>query len=377
VGPGDRVATTLPPGLAFAELVHALPRLGAVLVPLDPRAPAPARARLAVSRPLEGRPADVELRDTVDPTAVHSVIHTSGTSGTPVPVELTYANHHSSAMASAESLGVDPDDRWLCPLPLHHVGGLAVLLRSAIYGTTAIVHERFEMGRVRASLESGEATIVSLVPTMLARLREGGLRKAPELRAVLLGGGPIPSELLAWATEAGLPVRPTYGMTEAASQIATGSPGEPGARPLPGVELRIGKQGELLARGPMVSRGALAEDGWLHTGDTGRLDFDGRLYVEGRLKELIVTGGENVAPAEVEAALLEHPAVSDVGVVGRPDQEWGEAVTAYVVLSSPLEDGELIAHCRARLAPSKVPKRIDRVGRLPRNAAGKLLRDQL
>ncbi|MFN2617835.1 MAG: AMP-binding protein, partial [Thermoleophilaceae bacterium] len=146
VGEDDRVATTLPPGMVFVELLHALPRLGAALVPLDPRAPARVDARLVVEAPLEGPEADVPLRDRVDPQATHTVIHTSGSMGEPKPVRLSYANHAASAQASAQNLGVDPADRWLCPLPLHHVGGLAVLLRSAIYATTALVHERFDAG---------------------------------------------------------------------------------------------------------------------------------------------------------------------------------------------------------------------------------------
>jgi O-succinylbenzoic acid--CoA ligase len=146
---------------------------------------------------------------------------------------------------------------------------------------------------------------------------------------------------------------------------------------LPGVELRIGSQGEILARGPMIAAAELGDDGWLYTGDSGRLDMQGRLHVQGRLKELIVSGGENIAPAEVEAVLLEHPAVADAGVVGKPDREWGEAAVAFVVLSDVVQDGELLEHCRARLASFKVPKRIQERARLPRNAAGKLLRDRL
>jgi acyl-CoA synthetase (AMP-forming)/AMP-acid ligase II len=178
-----------------------------------------------------------------------------------------------------------------------------------------------------------------------------------------------------WALSAGLPLRLTYGMTEAASQIATAEPGARSATPLPGVELRIGSRGEILVRGPMVSADALAEDGWLHTGDRGTLDSDGRLTVEGRLKNVIVTGGENVAAEEVERVLLDHPAVADAAVVGLPDPEWGEAVTAFVVLREPAPDLE--AHARANLAAFKVPKRIEQVPGLPRNAAGKLLRDEL
>jgi o-succinylbenzoate---CoA ligase len=377
VGPGDRVATTLPPGLAFAEVLHALPRLGAVLVPLNPADPVRAGAALTVTAPVAGDEADVPLRDTVDPDAVHTVVHTSGTSGRPRPVELTYANHHASALASAENLGSAADDRWLGVLPLFHVGGLAVLIRSAIYATTAVLHGRFDAGRVRASLEAGEVTLASFIPTMLARLRGAGLRGTPRLRAALVGGGPVPGELLDWALVAGLPACPTYGMTETASQIVTARPGERSGRPLPGVELRIGGRGEILVRGPMVAPGALAADGWLHTGDRGRLDEDGRLHVDGRLKEIIVTGGENVAPVEVEEALLAHPAVRDAGVAGLPDPEWGEAITAFVVLSGEISPAALRAWSRERLAAHKVPKRIVVVPELPRNPAGKLLRDRL
>jgi o-succinylbenzoate---CoA ligase len=372
VGDGSLVATTLPPGRDFAELAHALPRLGAVLAPLDPRTPTRVDGQL-IDAPVRGEEAEVDLRDVVDPGEIHSIVHTSGTTGEPKPVELTYANHLASALASARNLGVESDDRWLCPLPLFHVGGLAVLLRSAIYGTTAVLHDVFDAAAVRDSLESGEATLASLVPTMLSRVRAAGLERAPKLRALLLGGGPIPAGLVEWAESIGLPVVPVYGMTETASQVVAGVPGEP----LPGVELGISGEGEILVRGPMVSAAALAADGWLHTGDSGTLDDAGRLTVTGRAKDLIVTGGENVAPAEVEAALLEHPAVSDAAVLGLPDPDWGEAVTAFVVLSDPATAEELIAHARERLAPFKVPKRVEQVAGLPRNPTGKLLRQEI
>jgi o-succinylbenzoate---CoA ligase len=365
VGPGDRVRVSHPPGVAFAELLHAVPRLGAVLEPVAPAEP---------PQPDLGQAeADVRLRATHDPDAVHTVIHTSGTTGEAKPVELTFRNHAASAAASADALGVDPADRWLCPLPLHHVGGLGVLIRSAINHTTAVLHERFDAERVKRVVEDGEVTLASLVPTMLVRLRDAGLRRAPGLRAIALGGGPIAPRLLEWAAETGIPVTPVYGMTETSSQVVAGSPG----RPLRGVELRIGADGEVLVRGPMVAPGALAPDGWLHTGDLGRLDEEGRLHVEGRLKELIVTGGENVAPLEVERALLAHPAVADAAVVGRPDPEWGEAIAAFVVTGHAASEDELRAWCRRRLAPHKVPKRIQIVDALPRNAAGKVVRGRL
>jgi o-succinylbenzoate---CoA ligase len=365
VGPGDRVTTTLPPGLAFCELLHALPRRRAVLVPLDPRgaaAPAPVGARRVGP-----------LVEEVDPEAVHSVIHTSGTTGEPRPVELTYANHAASAAASADALGVQADDRWLCPLPLHHVGGLNVLVRSAINRTTVVLHERFDAERVKAVLEAGDVSLASMVPTMLVRLRDAGLRRAPGLRAMALGGGPIPPGLLDWAAAAGIPVVPVYGMTETCSQVVAGSPG----RALRGVQLRVAGDGEILIRGAMVAPRAAGENGWLHTGDLGRLDQAGLLHVEGRKKELILTAGENVAPLEVERALLSHPAVADAGVAGLADEVWGEAVTAFVVLSAPVGSDELLAWCRERLDAFKVPKAVRVVDELPRNANGKLLRDRL
>ncbi len=294
-----------------------------------------------------------------DHSTAQSIVFTSGTTAEPRPVELSSANHEASARALGERLGLGPDDRWLACMPLHHVGGLAIVHRAAIFGSTLVMHERFEAGRVRDELAGGGITHVSLVPTMVARL---GRVRAPALRALLLGGGPIPADQLA----SDLPVVATYGMTETASAVATGVPGEP----LPGVELRIAEDGEILVRGPMVAGG-----GWLATGDLGRLDGDGRLTVEGRKADTIISGGENVAPARVEAALESHPGVIEAGVTGRPDPEWGEVVVAFVVGDVP--EGELLAHARERLARHELPKEVRYVSELPRNQAGKLLRARL
>ena len=397
VRPADRVATTLPAGVDFAALLHACARLGATFVPLPPSAPPAERIRLleaapprlVVEGPLASPEMDLAARAELDEHAPFTVIFTSGTTAAPSPVELTLANHFASARASAENLGVDPGDRWLCVLPPHHVAGLAILLRSAFYGTAAVVHERFEVAAVARDLAAGEATLASLVPTQLARLLDAGLDRPPALRAVLLGGGLVPRELLERATARGIPVLQTYGMTETASQVATlpawealdrGHEGSAG-RPLRGVELAVASDtGEILVRGPMVAASELAADGWLHTGDRGRLDADGYLWVEGRLDETIVTGGENVSAVEVEDALLSHPAVSEAAVVGRPDPEWGEAVTAYVVLDGAAEsprDEDLVAHVRRSLAPHKVPKRVHRMNGLPRTELGKVARARL
>jgi O-succinylbenzoic acid--CoA ligase len=259
-------------------------------------------------------------------------------------------------------------------MPLTHVGGLSIPIRSAIYGTTAVLHGRFDTEAVLNELmdPGRRITLVSLVPTMLARLLDAGLERPPTLRWVLLGGGPIPPGLLSRAENAGVPVAPTYGMTEACSQIATFG------WALPGVEIQT-QDGEVLVSGPIVSAGAVSADGWLHTGDLGRFDERGRLVIVGRKSDTIVSGGENVAPAEVEAVLLEHPAVADAAVHPRPDPEWGEAVVATVVLRDGLEatPEELKAHCATRLAGFKVPKAVSFTSGLPRTQSGKLLRRQL
>lgn len=385
---GDRVATTLPAGGEFVGLVHAVSKLGAVLVPINTRLTDAERrwqiedcgARLVVSEPLCGPERDAELLEEVDPHRPHSILYTSGTSSQPKPVVLTYSNFLASAKASQSNLGVVADDRWLCVLPLFHIGGLSILIRSVIAGTAAVVHERFDPDRVVSALESGEVTLASFVATMLRRLQSAGLKSAPRLRAALLGGGPVPRDLLAWAERAGLCVVQTYGMTETCSQVATLSPSEAhsatGAcgRPLEGARIEISNRGEILVSGAMVSQKALSGDGWLHTGDRGFFDQRGLLHVEGRLSDVIVTGGENVACQEVEQALSVHPQVADACVVGRSDPHWGEVIVAYLVCSAELTDTQVYRHCREHLASYKVPKALERVDSLPRNSQGKLLR---
>jgi len=345
--------TTNPAGIDFAVELHAAWLSGGAIMPQQPGTD-PVRC---------AAPDDL-------PDRTLAVMQTSGTTGEPRPVCLTRAHFEESARASAFALGVEPDDRWLCCLPVHHVGGLSIFTRSALYGTTVYAEPRFDAARVKDLLEAGEVTMVSLVPTMLIRLRERGFERAPNLRTILLGGGSIPDELFEWAVGAGLPVRATYGMTETCSQIATADVGARLARPLPGAEMAIAGDGEILVRGPMV-----AADGWLHTGDRGSLTRDGRLEVQGRMDDLIVTGGENVAAQEVEAVLLAHPGVSDAAVIGVEDAEWGRAVTAFVVATATVPD--IDAHVRAHLPGFKAPKRIIQVEELPRTASGKVWRAQL
>jgi len=406
--PGDRVGVVASSGLDTVLLVHAVPRVGAVLVPLSARATETEVAAQAadagvrtVLREAPEAPGAAAGVDGFELDAVHSVVYTSGTSGCPKGVVLTFGNHLWSALGSALTLGHAADDRWLACMPLHHVGGLAILLRSVICGAGVVLHDRFEPERVLAEVEHGGVTHVSLVPTMLHRLLAacGGGSFPPGLRCALVGGGPLPPTLLEAAVAAGVPVAPTYGLTEAASQVATLPPGETAsgavrARPLPFTEVRIagdpppGAAGEILVRGPTVTPGywgrpgetaAALADGWLHTGDVGFLDGGGWLHVLDRRDDLIVTGGENVAPAEVEAVLRSHPGVEDAGVVGLPDPEWGQRVAAAVVLEPGAgpSDAELAAFCHTLLSGIKAPTVWRRVAALPRTESGKLTRSNL
>ncbi|HWF73977.1 MAG TPA: AMP-binding protein [Solirubrobacteraceae bacterium] len=379
VSPGDLVGLSLPAGEDFAAALHGCLLLGASAVPVDLRlAPAERETRLEgaaanIEQPLDGPPLAGIGSHRAD--AVATVMHTSGSTAAPKRVSLTYGNWLWNALGSAVALGLDPQERWLCPMPLAHVGGLSILLRSTVYATTVVLPGRFDVEEVGRELSDPERriTLVSLVPTMLARLLDAGLEHPPTLRWALLGGGPIPPALIERARAAGVPVASTYGMTEACSQIATRG------WPLTGVELRVAGDGELLVRGPTVAPGALAPDGWLHTGDLGALDERGRLTVIGRRADTIVTGGENVAPAEVEAVLLEHEAVAEAAVHARADPEWGERLVASVVLREGAEASpeELRTHCTGRLASFKVPKAVEFTDALPRTANGKLLRGQL
>jgi o-succinylbenzoate---CoA ligase len=382
---GDRVAIALGPSVAFCVALHACLRLGAVAVPVDVRARAAERAAvtagaaLVVDGPLDAPPADVALRDTIDLGAPAVVVHTSGTTAAPRAVELTAGNWLWSALGSAVALGLDPAERWLCALPLAHVGGLSVILRSAICATTALVHERFDTERVLAELARPDGpTLVSLVPTTLRRLLDAGLERPPALRWALLGGAPVPDALLERAAAAGVPVAPTYGLTEACSQVTT-----LGA-PLFCTRVRLAADDEILVSGPTVAPAAAcaperSELGRpvLHTGDLGAWDADGTLRIVGRKADTIVSGGENVAPAEVEAVLEAHPLVAEAAVHGRPDAEWGEAVVATVVPPDGVAEEELLAWCAARLAGPKVPKEIAFADALPRTRSGKLERRSL
>jgi o-succinylbenzoate---CoA ligase len=260
-----------------------------------------------------------------------------------------------------------------------------------------ILHGGFDPEQVNRALDREGVTLVSVVATMLARLVDGRTATYPnELRLALLGGGPAPWSLIEEARALGIPVAPTYGLTEAASQVTTLLPHEvplkPGSAgsPLPQAEVRIeiggdaqaaGIEGEIAIRTSTIMQGYLGrdpqpQDGWFRTGDIGRMDEDGYLTVLDRRDDLIVSGGENVYPAEVEAALATHPAVLEAAVVGLPDERWGSVPIAVIVIrqGDPVRDEDILAWAGEALARYKRPRRIIRVEHLPRTAAGKLLR---
>jgi O-succinylbenzoic acid--CoA ligase len=412
VAPGELVAVHLPNGYDYFVLIHALMRLRAVLVPLNTRLAAPelawqladCRPRLLVRRSLalaididqwelpdlaadpptgSAEPADI------DPEAVQAVVYTSGTTGRPKGAMLTYGNHWASAVASSLNLGHHLDDRWLLVLPMFHVGGLSIVMRGVINGTAAVVPDAFDEAAVSRILDEERITLVSWVSDMLRRVLAVRTVDFPaHLRVALLGGGPVPLPLLQQASQRGLRVVQSYGLTETASQVVALAPEDAlshlgaSGRPLPGNRIRIAPNGEILIRGPSVMKGYLHHpgalaDGWLHTGDVGEIDADGMLRVLARREDLIVRGGENVYPAEIESALAEHPAVIESGVAGVPDARWGQSPVAFVHARAPVSEAELIAFLRERLAGYKVPVRIHLTGPLPRNAAGKLLRSAL
>jgi O-succinylbenzoic acid--CoA ligase len=359
------VAVRLPPPEA-ADAVRAAWDAGRPVAPLDPFAPEPEIARaLAAVRPDKPVHPDVA-----------AVVTTSGTAGAPRAVELTWAGLEASATAVSSALDVHPGDRWLCCLPLHHVAGLAVLARSWATGVPVTVVAPFDPDDTAAA---ADATLVSLVPTQMARLLDAGADLS-RFRRILVGGAPVPDRLRAPSN-----VVTTYGLTETWGGVVHDG------IPLPGADIRLAtSDNEVQVRGPMVMRGyrldpeataaAFTADGWLRTGDAGAWEREGRLRVVDRLRDLIITGGVNVSPTEVEAVLARHPAVADVCVAGRADPDWGERVVAYVVAadaSHPPRLDDLRAFARDHLAPAKLPRQLVVLDRIPRTPGGKALRRQL
>ena len=337
---------------------------------------------------------------------VCTVMYTSGTTGNPKGVMQTYGNHWWSAVGSALNLGFIDRDCWLCSVPLFHISGFSILMRGVIYGMSIVLHESFNVEKTLEDIKQKQVTIMSIVGTTLTRMVEGlnGTRLPNHFRCMLLGGGPAPLPLLQACIDKEIPVFQTYGMTETASQIVTLAPeyslskiGSAG-KPLFPAQIKIvtedgqvakpGDGGEIVVKGPNVTTGYLyrpdatnekLREGWLFTGDIGYLDGDGFLFVLDRRSDLIISGGENVYPAEIEAALLAHPEVGDAGVIGTEDANWGQVPIAFIVKidGSTLSEEELFQFCTERLAKYKVPKGFRFTAELPRNASKKLLRRRL
>lgn len=433
-----RVGLLLGTGLPFAELYFAVARAGGTVVPLNRQlddetlAAQAKRAGLdvivfdastepeAVSIAPDGVPvrctdgshstnaAALERGVGEDATTAEStagserlVLFTSGTTGEPKGVRLTLGNLVSSAVGSADRVGVDPADRWLVCLPMYHMGGLAPLLRSTLYGTTTVIQPGFDADETAMSIDDQDVTCVSLVPTMLKRMLDGGWHPPAHLRLVLVGGGPAPPALIKRCEKRGVPICPTYGATETASQVATALPetafehrGTVG-NPLRGITVSIldesgapcevGESGELAVDGPTVSPGYLDPEQTttafgphgFETGDVGYRDEAGRLWVVGRVDDQVVTGGENVQPATVETTIRQLELVEDVVVLGIQDEEWGERVGALVESGVPSPSAATVRdQCRGEVADYEVPKTIRCVDSLPRTSSGTVDRER-
>ena len=356
-------------GSAFVESLERLWDRGDAVLPIDPRMPAPSRDRLLTElaptrlidpegqeHQLQGRP--VERGDAL-------VIATSGSTGTPKGVVHTHASLEASARSTSLALGVDASfDQWLCCLPLTHIAGLAIVVRSRTFTIPLIVHDHFDAGAVEDAARNG-ATLTSLVPTTLARIDPSLFRR------IIVGGQASPENLPSNC-------RASYGMTETGSAVVFDG------EALPGVELRI-EDGEIHVRGDMLLRcyrddtDPRTSDGWLPTNDAGEL-VDGRLIVHGRRGDLIISGGEKVWPTPVEEALATLPNVAEVAVIGRPDEQWGQAVTAIIVTadhSTPPTLEEVRSCIKVSLPAYCAPHRIEFVSALPRTPLGKVERRSL
>jgi malonyl-CoA/methylmalonyl-CoA synthetase len=336
--------------------------------------------------------------DAAGPGDLALLVYTSGTTGAPKGAMLTHGNVLSSAEALRIAWRWTRDDRLVLALPLFHMHGLGVGVHGTLLaGASAVLVARFTPDAVFDAAQQHSATLFFGVPTMYARLAASSrVAELAALRLCVSGSAPLAPELFArLAADAGVRVLERYGMTETVMNVSNPYDGErrPGTvgLPLPGVELRleddVGAGGQILLRGPNVfpgywrrddaTRESFTDDGWFRTGDIGAYDDAGYLSIVGRAKELIITGGYNVYPREVEDVLLEHPGVAEVAVIGVPSAEWGETVAAVVVPAGELEVDDLLAFAGSRLASFKRPREVRLVESLPRNALGKVLRHEL
>jgi len=382
------------------EMVHAHVALGVPVMLIHPRLTADEQRVVleeAGSPPVvdpswhedpDARPAGPDPEPPPDDDRAMAILHTSGTTGQPRAVVLSRRAFIASARASEANLGWREDDRWLLRLPVAHVGGLSVAVRCLLARRAVVLARDSGPVELLDTIRRRRVTLVSLVPTLLARLLDvtGPTDLPRHVRAILLGGAAAAPALLERAANRGWPVLTTYGLTEACSQVTTqpygttNRGGSGAGLPLPGTEVRIDQDGQILVRGPTLLSGYLTRhgiedpplrDGWLPTGDHGRLDRAGNLHVGGRRADRIVTGGENVDPVEVEQALERLPGILQACVFAEPDPEWGEVVCAALVARADLDLDFIRREIARTLAPFKRPRRVGLVGAIPMGPSGK------
>jgi O-succinylbenzoic acid--CoA ligase len=399
VKPRDRVALTPKVDVDSIVWLYALFELGCPAVLLHPGLSDRERAvvlgeaqpaHLIGGRVPDEAPAGEDARPvSTSPEQTLVIAYTSGSKGTPRGARLSRRAFIASEAAHAANLGWLPDDRWLLCMPPAHVGGSSIVTRSLIARRCVVLCPGpFAPRELTRIVEKHRVTLLSVVPTMLRRLLsldEPTWAPSSELRAVLVGGAPFPDSLREHAAKRHVPTLATYGCTEACSQVTTQTRDQSGGRgsgaPLPGVEVRI-EQDEIQIRGDILMDGYLGEDrsgapwapdGWLRTGDVGSFLPDGQLLVRGRLDDFIVTGGENVAPQEVEAWLETVPGIASACVFALPHDDWGEEVVAAIVIDPPQYSVDTFRdRLDAELAPHKRPKRICELDSLPLNRSGKV-----
>jgi fatty-acyl-CoA synthase len=324
------------------------------------------------------------------------LIYTSGTTGKPKGALLTHANCFWTNLSFDLATGVSGDDVVLACLPQFHCGGWNVQPLLAWWkGAKVVLERQFDAARALRLIEEKRVTTMMGVPAnYLFMAQEPGFASADlsSLRCCVVGGAPMPVPLLELWRERGVEIVQGYGLTEASPNVLCLPPEDAmrkagsAGKAYPYVEIDVGAGDELLVRGPNVFPGywrnaeptaAALAGGWLHTGDVVEVDGEGYVTVKGRLKEMFISGGENVYPAEIESVLHDHPRVQDAAVVGMPDETWGEVGAAFVVPRGKVSEDELVAFCRERLARFKVPKSVHFVDALPRNSLGKIQKSEL
>ncbi len=327
---------------------------------------------------------------------VASIMYTSGTTGKPKGVLQTFGNHFYSAVSSALNLGLSSADKWLCVAPIFHISGFSIIMRGLIYGMTVRLVEKFRAEEIERILANEAVTIMSVVPFMLKKLiqqqNKTNIHYNSAFRCMLLGGGTIDRETLEICLQRSIPVVQCYGMTETCSQIVAlrsadallklGSVGQP----LFATQLKLSKDSEILLKTPALTPGYLnlpdklpskMIDGWYRTGDIGHLDKEGYLYIDGRADEMLISGGENIFPQEVEQVYQRYPQINEVAVVGQNDSVWGQVPVAFVVSDRRLSTTKLMNYGYEHLARYKVPQHYIFVSELPKNASGKIRRFML